>query len=819
MRRVALRLGVKSFRERRFGSNAIISIRHLLSYDLPHLMRRIVASLVLIAFAFASPTMHSAEAGSDFFESKIRPLLVERCYECHSETFKKIKGGLKLDSPEATLKGGDSGPAIVPGNPDKSLLIKAVRYSDENLQMPPKHQLAASEIAALEQWVKMGAPDPRTNRAAKTSPAAARIHWAFQPLSNPVIPKVNNARWPNTSIDRFILAQLESRSMTPNFAAEKLTLLRRAAFDLIGLPPSPEQIADFLNDPSPGAFERVVDRLLASPQYGERWGRYWLDLARYADTAGDNADYPIPQAYKYRNYVIESFEHDKPYDEFIREQMAGDLLPASSPQEKRDKIIATGYLALARRFGTSPQAVHHLTIEDAIDTMGRSVLGLSLSCARCHDHKYDPIPTEDYYGLYGIFSSTRFPFAGAEDKKRPTDLVPLIPAAELDAIIKPFQTELAAVDKELQKLQDQADLLRRERMSTEEVRKNIDEVRRKRQQLIDRAPIVDLAFAVADTKGTNAHVQRRGEPSTLGAEVPRHFLSALGGQILPKNEIGSGRLELAAWLTTNPLAARVMVNRIWQHHFGKGLVQTPSDFGTRGRPPTHPELLDHLAQRFIRSGWSVKAMHRLIMLSRTYQQASIDNPEYLRLDPANDLLWKFNRQRLDAEAIRDSMLLVSGQLDLRPGGAHPFPSEHNWDFTQHSQFTALYETTHRSVYLMQQRIKKHPFLATFDGADANSSTAERMPSTTPLQALFMMNDPFVHAQAAQFAARLCEAGCDTDRINRAHLMIFGRPPRPEEVRQALDYLERHRKTSEKEDEGWRSLVRGLFASNEFLYID
>ena len=776
--------------------------------------------------------------GFDFFESKIRPLLIERCYECHSARSEKIKGGLRLDSGKAVLKGGDSGPVIVPGDVEKSLLIKAVRYSDKDLQMPPKHQLAAPEVALLEKWVKMGAPDPRSNEAkpgsagvppATEEPTRRRSqgdHWAFRPVSNPAVPKVRNARWPKTSIDAFVLAKLEANGMTPNFAAERRTLIRRATFDLIGLPPSPEEISDFINDPSPNAFEKVIDRLLGSRQYGERWGRYWLDLARYADTAGDNADYPIPQAYKYRNYVIESFNRDKPYDQFLREQIAGDLLPASSPAEKRQQIIATGFLALARRFGTSPQLVHHLTIEDTIDTMGRSFLGLSLSCARCHDHKYDPIPTEDYYGLYGIFSSTRYPYAGAEDKKRPADLVPLIPTNEVDAILKPFNTELAAIDGELEKLQKQLEMLRRERLNSDEVRSVIEETRRKRQALIDHAPAVDLAFAVAEGTATNAHVQRRGDPAMLGKEVSRHFLGILGGQSLPSNTKESGRLQLANWLTENPMTARVIVNRIWQHHFGKGLAQTPSDFGTRGRAPTHPELLDHLAQRFVQSGWSIKSMHKLIMLSQTYQQTSIDNSGYLSIDPANDLLWKFNRQRLDAEAIRDSMLLLSGQLDPTPGGEHPFPSPHNWEFTQHNQFTAIYETSRRSVYLMQQRIKKHPFLAIFDGADANASTAERAASTTPLQALFMMNDPFLHRQAAQFGARLCGATCESERINRAYLMVFGRQARTDEVHEVIDYLRRFREQAQRsgelnqiEDRSWSSFARALFASNEFLYID
>lgn len=652
-----------------------------------------------------------------------------------------------------------------------------------------------------------------------------RNHWAFKPISNPEVPRVKNQRWPGTTIDHFILAKLEAKGLTPNFVAEKRVLIRRATFDLVGLPPNPQDVDDFANDHSPNAFEKVIDRLLASPRYGERWGRYWLDLARYADTAGDSADYPIPQAYKYRNYVIDSFNADKPYDQFVREQIAGDLLPAASEQERRDKMVATGYLALARRFGVDPPSAHHLTLEDAIDTMGRSLLGLSLSCARCHDHKYDPIPTEDYYGLYGILQSTRFPFAGSENKKKPADLVPLIPQAQVDALIKPFDEQMAKVDAEIEKLEEEGDVLQREGLNSTEVRQRLREAKQKRRALLARAPNVDLAFAVAEGKPANARVQRRGDPSTLGAEVPRHFLKVLGGQSVTEME-GSGRLDLAQWLTTptNPLAARVIVNRVWQHHFGKGIVQTPSDFGARGRTPTHPELLDHLAARFIQGGWSIKSLHKWIMLSQAWQQSSIDNPEGQALDPANELLWKFNRQRLEAEIIRDSLLQVSRDLDLNWRTSHPFPSEYQWQFTQHNQFTASYDSHQRSIYLMQQRIKRRSFFATFDAADPNSSTAERTVSTTPLQALFMMNDPFVHGRAAHFVSRL-QGSSDTTKISSAYRILFSREPARVELQEAINYLHEIRQNlashpaKEQEAEAWTSFARALLASNEFLYVD
>ncbi|HEY0455603.1 MAG TPA: DUF1549 domain-containing protein, partial [Verrucomicrobiae bacterium] len=382
-------------------------------------------SCLLLAF-WAGPALAGNESGAGllFFENQIRPLLIERCYECHSAQSKTLKGGLRLDSAEGLRKGGNSGLVVVPGAPDLSLLLQAVRYTNADLQMPPKHQLPPESTAALEHWIKIGAPDPRTNSA--SSAAIASLHWAFQPIKKPSLPYVGNKRWPANEIDRFILAKLEKANLSPSPAAEKRTLIRRATYNLIGLPPTPEEIEAFIHDSSPRSYESLLERLLNSPHYGERWGRYWLDLARYADTAGDNADFPIPQAWLYRNYVIDAFNSDKPYTQFIREQIAGDLLPFANEKQWQEQVVATGFIALARRFSVDPDSVHHLTIEDAMDTMSRSMLGLSLSCARCHDHKYDPIPTKDYYALYGIFQSTRFPYPGSENKKRQRDFVSLM---------------------------------------------------------------------------------------------------------------------------------------------------------------------------------------------------------------------------------------------------------------------------------------------------------------------------------------------------------------------------------------------------------
>ena len=609
-----------------------------------------------------------------------------------------------------------------------------------------------------------------------------RNHWAFRPVTDPPAPKVRDEAWPVSPIDRFILARLEQHGLRPAPAADRRTLIRRATMDLTGLPPAPRDVEAFLADDRPEAFEQVVDRLLASPHHGERWGRHWLDLARYADTAGETADFPVPEAYRYRDYVIAAFNQDLPYNDFLTEQIAGDIVAANGPADRRAaQIIATGFLAVARRFGFDPQNYHHLTIEDTIDTLGKTVLGLSIACARCHDHKFDPIDSQDYYALYGILASSRYPFPGSEEVKRPRDFVPVGAPGGPPA----------------------------------------------------------FAYAMAESeRPANARLQRRGDPTNLGPEVPRRFLAVLGGSNHPPVARGSGRRELAAALTDpkNPLTARVLVNRVWQHHFGRGLVATASDFGTRGLAPSHPELLDWLARRFVEDGWSIKRLHRRIMLSRTYQMASrhadqtvLHAQEQARqADPENIWLAHYNRRRLDAEELRDAILWLGGDLVLGPGGPHPFPPVAQWNFTQHAPFQAVYETRRRSVYLMTQRIRRHPYLALFDGADPNSSTAGRNVTTVPTQALFFLNNPLVHLEARQLAGRLLQEGRDDpDRIDRLYRLAFARPATEPECAEALCYLGDARAVLASEDaadheanrDAWASLVRTMMASNEFVHVD
>ena len=673
---------------------------------------------------------------------------------------------------------------------------------------------AASDPRAANLEIQSTKPDPQR-------------HWAFQPLQSIRFQAVRNRRWPRNALDHFILSRLESAGHSPGLAADKRTLIRRATFDLTGLPPTPREVDAFLRDTSPDAFAKLIERLLASPHYGEHWGRHWLDVARYADTAGESADYPIPQARFYRDYVIASFNHDKPYDQFLREQIAGDLLPAAdsdTAEQHNERIIATGFVALSRRFGVEGSSPAHLIIEDTLETTGRAVLGLSLSCARCHDHKHDPVSMEDYYALYGIFASTRYPHPGSETRSYQTNFVPLAATSAIE-ILKTNRTEkLKALDAELDRLDAEINLLKKERLTTlktEAARKKLNE---EAEELDSTLPLLDTAYAIADDQPANARLQRRGEPANPGDEIPRRFLKLFGGEALPAGYLGSGRLELARWLTeaARPLTARVMVNRIWKHHFGHGLVATPNDFGTHGQPPSHPELLDWLAQEFINSGWSMKTIHRLVMQSATYQQSS-SGFEIGESMPAH-----LPRRRLAAEELRDALLFVSGELDLEPAGEHPFPAPHTWDFSQHIQFNDVYETRHRSVYLMQQRIRKHPFLAAFDGPDANASTGERPVTTTPLQALFMMNDPFAHEQAERFAERLLrESPDDRRRIDLAHRLAFGRPARPEEIRDGLAYLQafqaklitRNVVAEKRTLQAWASYARALLGSNEFLFVD
>ncbi len=761
-------------------------------------------------------------------------MLVETCFKCHGGT--KTSGELRVDTLENLLKGGQSGPALVPGKPESSLLMRAILHEAEDFKMPPKQRLPRETIDAFAKWIAAGAPWPKTARPA---PESAEKHWAFQPVRKPEA----------SGIDEILRKSRRKAGVRTVPPADRRTLIRRASFDLVGLPPEPERVEAFAKDERPNAFARLVDELLASPRYGERWGRHWLDLARYADTAGDDSDYPVPQAHLYRDYVIDAFNRDMPYDRFLREQLAGDLLARSGPPERyAEQVIATGFIAQAKRFATHKHEDMHLIIEDTINTLGQSVLGLTIGCARCHDHKYDPLTSADYYALYGFFQSAVYPHPGSEEEHRPSEFIPLVPPAELKrredayqalhgAKIRSLEESLRAIDQselawrvgELKRSpeakKEHAALAKALAAESKPLQDELAAIRA--ASPMGRAP---LAYAMKEGKPADARIQVGGEPKRAGATVRRGVPKVLHPPGAIEISSGtSGRLELANWITdpSNPLTARVMVNRIWQHHFGRPIVPTPSNFGFQGEPPTQPELLDWLAATFVEDGWSVKSMHRRILLSEAYRLSSADDRANAEKDGANRNHWRYERRRMDAEALRDSMLAIGGNLDLKRPGPHPFPPSDKWSYSAHRQFKAVYPSNHRSVYLMVQRLHLHPYLSLFNGADTTAPTELRDTSTVPLQALYVSNSEFVHEQAAGLARRLVEVADPGERVRLAYLRAFSRPPTAREIGRAVDYAGRYARLAAKEGvsagqvekEAWASVARVLFMSNEFLYVD
>ena len=1257
------------------------------------------STLIVFLSLLLSIDLTAADEPDAVFENHIRPVLVETCFRCHGDS--KVSGELRVDSRDSLLAGGDSGPAIVPGSPESSLLVKAIERHADVSAMPPDvdQALRPEQVAAFVNWIRQGANWPANFKKFESSK-----HWAFEPIRVAEPPRVSNSE---SAIDAFIRNKQRTLGIDHVPQADKNRLIRRATFDLTGLPPTPAEVEAFEQDTSPTAYATLVDRLLDSKDYGSRWARHWLDVVRYADTAGETADYPVPLAWRYRNYVIDAFNADKPYDQFIQEQIAGDVLATQTAGSQTagdryaEQITATGYLAISRRFGFDSENYHHLTIQDTIDNLGQTVLGLSLGCARCHDHKFDPVSMRDYYGLYAIFDSSRYSFPGSEQKQKVRSMAPLLPPSEALPKWRDFDQRVASLTTSLEKrkqstpsailrslndmdgdfemqapaaggsngvlvppwlyegkiavtsaaqgpyknlyargkvgasiaagagpyrisqslyprrhrnncrvlslnldfrleqssqatgvhrfwigsnpnspalvvqidtasvslqsgdklawigkimphewhnlqlhlnlmdgtivtslaagsyfnqiiheamstspqpeaidfvvlesrgeqaacaiefdnlgvqeesippatvylsnressgpIVDETELTRQlteligmggdfefqtegqppdrpwnpgpnsvvklasraqsslsnlfpigklgvhmpnraeydgfgltlpktwttpadERLFAtfdfriaevaagddgswrfyighgpgnsaavelyfngkqmfqrsgdarepihsispaqwNQVQLNLDmkqktyqgtirtgddvvtfqgefatgwdgsidysfidsyghisgvrpaidvdnyEIRdttietdssqdvastnagstaRHEQALALKKEIIEcksraqkdsdelnrlliegpfeMAYSVSEGTPHNVRLQLRGDPSQLGEEVPRGFIKILGNEALPQNTAGSGRAELARWLTRtdNPLTARVMVNRIWQYHFGTGLVKTPNDFGVRGLPPTHPDLLDYLASEFVRNGWSIKSMHRLMMLSETYQQSSSFVPAPSASEPASeilsrDLYTQFTRRRLSAEEIRDAILLISGELDREPAKGHPFPSPINWGYTQHGPFNAVYDHNKRSVYLMTQRLKRHPYLALFDGADPNSSTADRLETTVPTQALYFLNDPFIYAKSEAWARRLMEqCATTTQRLDEAYAAAFGRSATQSEQANSSDFVESYKAELATLPQGsseviaLAALLRTLFASNEFLHID
>ena len=721
-------------------------------------------TLVVVLSIGASAAAADDPAGIEFFEKNIRPVLVSKCYSCHSAKAKKLKGGLMLDSREAIRRGGESGHAVVPGNLDDSLLIESIRY--EGLEMPPKQQLSDAVIAKFEKWVTMGAPDPR---GGKTNPAPrvidfdeARKFWSFQSIRNPQPPKVADGSWATSDIDRFVLARLEAKGLKPVADADPRTLVRRVYFDLIGLPPTPEQLDEYVSDPSPAALAKLVDRLLESPQFGERWGRHWLDIVRYGESTGMERNYSYPHAWRYRDYVIASINADKSFNRFLTEQVAGDLLPATSTSQRHAQVIATGLLAIGTKSLNERNREKFAmdVVDDQIDVTTRAFLGLTGACARCHDHKFDPIPTKEYYALAGIFRSTTTYYGTGSNRgnRQQGQLLALTadgvrPVAtsggggKNKAANKKAAAQLQNLRKRLVKLKKQsgddpnakqAALIKR----TEAQMKRLQRI--VKQQKTDTKPAasvgknVGLAMGVADGNPKDTQIRIRGNADERGETVPRGFLTiATIGDAPTIDAAVSGRLELAKWMTheNNPLTARVAVNRAWQHLFGRGIVRTVNNFGKNGERPTHPELLDHLATQFVQNDWSVKRLIRSIVLSRSYQLGSQANAKAEEVDPENRLLWKANHRRLEAEAIRDAILAASGQLDPAPGDKSVVATIGDGDIgrsIQPARFAV--DSVKRSVYLPIVRGAVPEALRVFDFPEPSIISAQRDVTTVPTPA-------------------------------------------------------------------------------------
>ena len=805
---------------------------------------------VLFALVWVIGAFRAHAADRVDFARDVQPVLAKHCAECHGSD--EQNGGLSFSDRESAFAEADSGSrAIVAGDLNASELYVRITTSNEDQQMPPEgDRLAQDQIDLIGKWIAEGADWPQTETKGSANAKAASSHWSFQPLTRPDAPDVHDKSWADGTLDKFIQASRERAGLEVAGDADSVVLIRRASYALTGLPPTPDEVTTFLEASDQRgvdrAFAELVDRLLGRPDYGERWGRHWMDWVRYADTAGDNSDFPIPQAYLYRNYIIDSFNRDLPYDRFLVEQLAGDLLPAETWEDRNRQTIATGYLAMARRFGSLVERYPwHLTIEDTIDNVGRTMMGLTLSCARCHDHKFDPISTRDYYGLYGFFASTQYPFPGIELFQTQHDLVPLVPPSEVSDAMRPYQDKTAKLERELEQLLAQCDQMAVNHAEKEggatvaerrKMRGKLDalliKARKAGEALSDHLktiPPIPAAYAVQDGKPQSARIQIKGEPFRPGAEVPRKFPDILGAYQLADDVAASssGRLELARWIASekNPLTARVIVNRVWQRHFGTGLVASTSDFGERGEEPSHPELLDWLAGEFVRQGWSIKQLHRLIMNSRTYRLASEDVGANSQRDPGNRFYWRFNRQRLDAESIRDTLMMVAGTLDRTPQTEpYPIPPCKDWEYTQHHPFKDDYASDKRSVYQMTKRLTAKPYMQTFDGPDPNVCTSDRDQSVTALQALYFVNDEFLHSQAERFAASLVNrSGDDKSRINIAFSTILGREPTADESGLMLDHVASVRKklkgTVSGETLAWSSLTRSLFRLNEFLYVD
>ena len=817
-----------------------------------------VALVPLVTFCTLSraadiPANHPPVAGLSaadlqFFESKVRPILEKSCFKCHSTHADSARGGLLLDTREGVLAGGNTGPALVPGKPDESLLVQAIRYKDEDLQMPPKgEKLSDEHIATLTEWVRRGAPDPRVNLQIKgtDNPAYAGVgknHWAFKPVKKPALPAVKDASWIKNPIDNFVLARLEANGMKPNSPADKATLIRRVYFDLVGLPPHPIDVQNFAKDESPDALAKVVDKLLASPSYGEHWARYWLDVARYSDTKGDargQEDNRFPHAWTYRDWVIDALNADLPYDKFIISQIAGDYFanylekqaktkaastssssrtatttakptavaaaandtPVQLPKvevnanrepEYRRFMAAQGFLTLGNQFNGRRDDI----VGDQIDVTTKAFLGLTVSCARCHDHKFDPISTKDYYSLYGVFANSLTPGVLPTLQATPAKTADMIEyLAKADELAKREDAHKKEQEEFRRAVRDaggkggkaaaKAAATKMDSMKRQQLQRQEREIYRAIGDLESTHPGAPArANALTDAPPRQLRdypVLIRGEVANKGDIVPRRFLEILSPD--PKKRPvwnqGSGRWQLALAIAdkNNPLTARVMVNRMWQQHWGTGFVDTPDDLGNMSSKPTHPELLDWLSATFVESGRSLKALHRQIVLSAAYQQSSLNNPLYAEKDPNNKLLWRYNLRRMDFEELHDSLLAIAGELDRTYGGRPVAISSEGF-------------AKRRAVYTMIDRTNPPELLTQFDFPSPDVASGRRYETLVPQQALFLMNSPMVIETARKIVDRpaFAEMKNDAERVTLLYLAIFQRWPTKPEVEMGLRYV-------------------------------
>ena len=773
-----------------------------------------------------------------FFENHVRPVLVERCQKCHGE--KKQWAGLRLDSRDALLRGGDSGASIVPGKPDDSLLIRAVRHADDDLKMPQDGKLADHEIADLVRWVEFGAPF--SDAAAPGARVRDPNHWAFQPSTEGPLPDVSKTTWPQSPIDTFILAKLEEAGLAPAAQADKRTLIRRLTFDLTGLPPTPEEIEAFLADERADAYARLVDRLLASAAYGERWGRHWLDVARYADSNGLDENIAHGNAWRYRDYVVASVNRDKPFDRFIVEQLAGDLLPAADEAQRHEQLIATGFLAIGPKVlaEVNQDKMRMDIIDEQLDTVGRVFLGLTLGCARCHDHKFDPIDTADYYGLAGVFKSTRTMETYTKVARWHENE---LPSAAATAMRTEYQTQLAAKKAAVDAFVAEADKQVRENLAAdakppeklethylEATKTELAKLREALANLEKNPPDFPAAMGVEEDQVADAAIHVRGNSLKLGDVVPRRTPPVVRGpQPARFSTSHSGRRELADWLvdSRHPLTARVIVNRVWRWHFGEGIVRTPDNFGLLGEVPGHPELLDWLARRFVADGWSLKSLHRLILNSSAWQQSSSQSAETVARDPENRLFSRAAVRRLEAEELRDALLAVGGPWDATLGGSLLKVKNRGYLFDHTSIDTTDYTSRRRSLYLPVIRNNVYDMLQLLDFPDPAVTNGDRATTTVAPQALLMLNSDFVMQSADAFAARLlAEPGDDRARMTRMYAIAYGRQPSDDETaanRTFLAEVERSLAPKEADAEkrrrqSWSILCHVVVAANEFMYV-